>query len=410
MAGPTYVEDSSSEEDTENTAEHHSAMDAGPVGTANSQNDEYPQGSAKPVPSASSLSSTSNAQTVTQSSASADAGRIASLTKELEEARKAQRSLAAKLVQGGSGQASTSSADSDAGAQLSIARTISGLEEELETLRRNLEFKNFQVAAVAQEMARMHMEMEKARCKAAELEAVKDAMTKQTEEEVERLQEELSEALARTTAEAAHKRSEGEERRAREAAAVQEAKEAAANEWREKMQAIERQYQGKLSEKEKEMEALSFKSRDSLKSPTQEGNWGDKYADATMQAGQVKAEFDSFKAMTRRVMQQKDEELKRLMQLEEGIRSRAHEVTTTISQATKDNRILEAVKDQLVGAHENHKGRLFALGIILCICGMTAMLYQTYKRAGSLICFLDIIGLQIGAGCAGAVKTAKSLR
>lgn len=125
---------------------------------------------------------------------------------------------------------------------------------------------------------------------------------------------------------------------------------------------------------------------------------------------QVKAEFDSFKAMTRRVMQQKDEELKRLMQLEEGIRSRAHEVTTTISQATKDNRILEAVKDQLVGAHENHKGRLFALGIILCICGMTAMLYQTYKRAGSLICFLDIIGLQIGAGCAGAVKTAKSLR
>lgn len=121
-------------------------QDAGPVGTANSQNDEYPQGSAKPVPSASSLSSTSNAQTVTQSSASADAGRIASLTKELEEARKAQRSLAAKLVQGGSGQASTSSADSDAGAQLSIARTISGLEEELETLRRNLEFKNFQVS------------------------------------------------------------------------------------------------------------------------------------------------------------------------------------------------------------------------------------------------------------------------
>lgn len=44
-----------------------------------------------------------------------------------------------------------------------------------------------QVAAVAQEMARMHMEMEKARCKAAELEAVKDAMTKQTEEEVDRV-------------------------------------------------------------------------------------------------------------------------------------------------------------------------------------------------------------------------------
>ena len=49
-----------------------------------------------------------------------------------------------------------------------------------------------------------------------------------------------------------------------------------------------------------------------------------------MEAGQVKAEFDSFKSMTRTVMKQKDEELKRLLQLEEGLRSRAQEVGNTV--------------------------------------------------------------------------------
>jgi hypothetical protein len=34
------------------------------------------------------------------------------------------------------------------------------------------------------------------------------------------------------------------------------------------------------------------------------------------------------------------------------------------------------------------------------IFGMATMIHRTYEAAGSLVCFLDIMGLQLGAGCA----------
>uniref|UniRef100_A0A7S0RNS0 Uncharacterized protein n=1 Tax=Pyramimonas obovata TaxID=1411642 RepID=A0A7S0RNS0_9CHLO len=405
MAGPVYIESSSDEEEVEDVE--------ATVPESSTQTSAQPSAQSGDAPA------TSKRQ---ESTATPDVARIVQLEKELDEARKAQRTLAAKLIDSGG----TSSKDDEVSSG-TIAGTIRGLEGELDILRRNLEFRNKQVAAAAQQMQRMQQAVEEAKARAAEIEAAQGVADSRTEEEVQQLQEELraykarSEAvLTRQQCELEALRQAKEEQQQAEQAAVVEARELAAREWRQKMEAIEQQWKGKVQEKEVEVTQLS-KTLEGVKEKVEGDNaLSAKYATVSMESSQVKAEFDSFKAMTRRIISQKDEELSRLRRLEESAEAAMMAGATavrgtvaSISQAAKETKLLQAVQTRLSDGLQNVdagslRGRAMAAGILLLIAAMAHMLYHTYLSAGSLVCFLDIIGLKLGAGCAGtaAAKAA----
>lgn len=219
------------------------------------------------------------------------------------------------------------------------------------------------------------------------------------EAEVARLEEQLASVKARSDAlvqkheaELQQLLLEDEKRKRTDKNMALKAKDAAAAAWKAKMQAIEAHYQRKLLAVNDEAATL----REHLYDATT------KLASGThdrMEAGQVRAEFDGYKAMTRRLISQKDEELERLerlRQMEEG----EH-------QAEREAAMLEAVARRMEGSRQFSLHLPAALQgdkLVVMVMGTVAfilltMVYNAYRSTDSLLCLLDSIGLKIGKGC-----------
>jgi len=310
-----------------------------------------------------------------------------------------------------------------------LAGTISTLEAELEATRHNLAFKEHQVVVAAAELARMRALADRAQAQTVQVQERGEQLSQEAEQEVDRLHEELRAERLRAEAIQHRQRRELEvlrdaesQAREREQTLMQVAKEAPPRSGGKKMSAIESQWKGQMSSKEQKIEELSH-SLASVSSNVPSGSaLQAKYTSASIEAGQVKAEFDSFKAMTRRMIKQKDDELSRLRNMEDGVvvsgdtsirsghmggsTSVGRNAMSAMTQAAKEARLLEVVQTHMETDNVLRR-RLFSLGIILTLCVMVFMLYRTYLSAGSFICFLEIIGLKIGTGCGSAYRIAR---
>lgn len=326
--------------------------------------------------------------------------KVGRLERELEEARKAHRALARKLI-ADSGIAGGAAPDRTRVAEELAARgAVARLENDLDEAVHILGQKDETIAQAGAALRAAQKAADEAAARAADEAARRDRVERDSEQELERLQQELHAAQLRADRAQEQQQADREARKAAERAereATESAVAAAQDSWRQQQLEVEENLR-KVAEQAK---AEAARLREDLTQSRQTTKWAseleDKYAVVHEQERSARAEFERYKQMTQRKIKAREDEIARLQEISAA--APALKGRGAGAPAVSDEESLRLRVEQELAQQQKRREMYMLAALAFVTLLLSSVLYRLYQHSGGAVCALARIGVIIGSGC-----------